>query len=131
MRAILFFSIVAAALLALQSPVRGQIPGDTRPLLKTAPLAADVNVRCPDQVPTAIAIVPAGWTAAKGPEAREKFMSVAVTSEAGKPTIGCVYGNKGEYGAFVLSRKMPTGYDCKVENSKTGDVTCRRRIVAK
>ena len=121
----------AMSVMLFQSPASGQFPDDTRPLVKAVPLAAVVIVSCPDQVPTAIAVVPAGWSATKGPEAREKFMSVAVTSEAGKPTIGCIYGNKGEYGAFVLSRKMPTSYDCKVENPKVGNVTCRLRTVAK
>ena len=127
MRAIFFISIAAAASLVLfQTPVRGQTP-DAR---KAVALEKVLTVNCPDQVPTAITVVPSGWSAASGPEAREKLLSVVVTGNA-KNSIGCIYGHKGEYGAFVLSRTVPVSYECKPDTWPVPHAVCRLRTVAR
>lgn len=128
---IVFAMVVAVSVVLFQSPLRAQVPDAPRQPVKAAPLDKIVYLSCPDQVPTAVAAVPAGWSVADGPEAREKFLSVAITNKGGKPSIGCIYGNQGQYGAFVLSRTMPANYECKVENAKVRNVTCRLRTVAK
>jgi hypothetical protein len=86
-----------------------------------------ITIDCPTEVQAEIANAPAGWSVEKGPGAKYGFLSVQIQVNAGKTSIGCVYGNKGQFGAFVLSRKIPDGLVCKVENESVHPrfVTCR------
>ena len=97
------------------------------PLIRHDALSEVITVDCPAEVQAAIANAPTGWTVEKGPGAKYGFLSVQIQVNAGKTSIGCVYGNKGQFGAFALSRKVPDGFVCKVENESVHPrfVTCR------
>ena len=85
-----------------------------------------ITIRCPESLQAEIVNVPKGWTAGKGPGAEQKFKSVLVSKEDGKPSIGCVYGgDKAGFAAFSLSRTMPANFVCKVDGKD--QVTCNRR----
>ena len=86
-----------------------------------------ITIDCPAEVQAGIANAPTGWTVEKGPGAKYGFLSVQIQVNAGKTSIGCVYGNKGQFGAFALSRNVPDGFVCKVENESVHPrfVTCR------
>lgn len=89
-----------------------------------------ISIDCPESVPTEISGKLPGWSVTNGPSAKEYFTSADIHDEGGRASIGCLYGKKGEYAAFVLSRKMPPGYVCKVENKTVHprSVTCRLRV---
>jgi len=97
------------------------------PFIRHDALSEVITVDCPAEVQAAIANAPTGWTVEKGPGAKYGFLSVQIQVNAGKTSIGCVYGNKGQFGAFALSRKVPDGFVCKVENESVHPrfVTCR------
>jgi len=90
-------------------------------------LSEVITIDCPAEVQAEIANAPTGWSVEKGPGAKYGFLSVQIQVNAGKTSIGCVYGNKGQFGAFALSRNVPDGFVCKVENESVHPrfVTCR------
>ena len=117
---------IFALILLPHAFVTGQIPDPSSPVRHDV-LKDVITIDSPADVQAEIANAPQGWTVEKGPGAKYGFLSLQIEVNAGKTSIGCVYGNKGQFGAFVLSRKVPDGLVCKVENESVHPrfVTCR------
>jgi len=87
--------------------------------------APSVEVSCPHEIYVGPVHPPEGWES-EGNMARQRFQMVV---DQKQKKIVCWYGNlENPFQSFLISKKIPEGYECAIPFPKDYKAVCTRRV---